>query len=326
MYRFEDPQYLYLIFIPLTALLYGFLRKNSAHIRFSGSEIFTGVKKTLRVRLIRLPFILKTLAVILMIIALARPQSSSETEVTMTEGIDIMISLDISTSMLAQDFKPDRLRAALEIAREFIAGRTNDRIGMVLFAGEAYTQSPLTTDYRVLGELIDKVRLGVIQDGTAIGSGIITAVNRLKNSDAESRVIILLTDGENNMGEIDPVTAAHVAAALDIRIYPVGIGGSYAPYPFRTPFGQTVLREVEFKIDEEMLKEIASVTGGRYFQADDESKLREIYEEIDSMEKAEIEVNVYRRFHEKYYIFLFPGLLILFGALILENTVLLKKP
>lgn len=326
IYKFNDPQYLYLIFIPLIALAYRFIKRKSAHIRFSGSEPFAGVKKTLRVRLIGLPYVLKALAVILMIIALARPQTTSENSETTTEGIDIIIALDISTSMLAQDFKPDRFEAALEVAREFIAGRKNDRIGMAVFAGEAYTQCPLTTDYGILDELTRKIKMGVIEDGTAIGSGIITSVNRLKNSDAESKVVILLTDGENNKGEVEPETAAHVAAAMEIKLYTIGIGRERAPYPFRNPFGQTILREVEFKIDEQMLSDLATITGGKYFKADNENKLREIYSEIDELEKTKIEFKSYKRFHEKYHIFLMPGLLLLLGALLLENTVFMKKP
>jgi Ca-activated chloride channel family protein len=326
IYKFNNPQYLYLIFIPLIALAYRFIKRKSAHIRFSGSEPFAGVKKTLRVRLIGLPYVLKALAVVLMIIALARPQSTSENSETTTEGIDIIITLDISTSMLAQDFKPDRFEAALEVAREFIAGRKNDRIGMAVFAGEAYTQCPLTTDYGILDELTRKIKMGVIEDGTAIGSGIITSVNRLKNSDAKSKVVILLTDGENNKGEVEPETAAHVAAAMEIKLYTIGIGRERAPYPFRNPFGQTILREVEFKIDEQMLSDLATITGGKYFKADNENKLREIYSEIDELEKTKIEVKSYKRFHEKYHIFLLPGLLLLLGALLLENTVFMKKP
>ena len=326
IYKFNDPQYLYLIFIPLIALAYRFIKRKSAHIRFSGSEPFAGVKKTLRVRLIGLPYVLKALAVMIMIIALARPQTTSENSETTTEGIDIIIALDISTSMLAQDFKPDRFEAALEVAREFIAGRKNDRIGMVVFAGEAYTQCPLTTDYGILDELTRKIKMGVIEDGTAIGSGIITSVNRLKNSDAKSKVVILLTDGENNRGEVEPETAANVASAMEIKLYTIGIGRERAPYPFKNPFGQTFLREVEFKIDEQMLSDLATITGGKYFKADNENKLREIYNEIDELEKTKIEVKSYKRFHEKYHLFLLPGLLLLLGALLLENTVFMKKP
>ncbi|MFO7810468.1 MAG: VWA domain-containing protein [Candidatus Delongbacteria bacterium] len=326
IYKFNDPQYIYLVFIPLIALIYHFIKKKTTHIRFSGSEPFKGIKKTLRVRLIGLPFVLKVLAAILLILALARPQSTSESSKTTTEGIDIVIALDISTSMLAQDFKPDRFKAALEVAREFIRGRKNDRIGMVVFAGEAYTQCPLTTDYGILEELTRKIKMGVIEDGTAIGSGIITSVNRLKHSEAKSKVVILLTDGDNNKGEVEPETAAHVAAAMEIKLYTIGIGRERAPYPFKNPFGQTFLREVEFKIDEQMLSDLATITGGKYFKADDEEKLREIYSEIDELEKTKIEVKSYKRFHEKYHIFLLPAILLLLGGILLENTVFMKKP
>jgi Ca-activated chloride channel homolog len=326
IFKFNDPQYLYLILIPVIALVWHFAKKRSAYIRFSGLETFAGVKKTIRVRLISLPFIMKAAAGILIILALARPQSTSESSETNTEGIDIVIALDISTSMLAQDFQPDRFEASLDVAREFINGRKNDRIGMVLFAGEAYTQCPLTTDYGILNDLTRNIKMGVIEDGTAIGSGIITSVNRLKNSEAKSKVIILLTDGENNRGEVSPETAADVASAMEIKIYTIGIGKSRAPYPYRTPFGQTVLREVEFKIDEEMMTKVASVTGGKFYRATDKDKLANIYKEIDELEKTKIEIKSFKRFHEKYHYFLLPALLIFMLSILFENTIFRKNP
>jgi Ca-activated chloride channel family protein len=308
------------------ALVWHFVKKKRAYVRFSGSETFTGIRKTLRVRLIETPFVLKFAAAVFIILALARPQSTSESSETNTEGIDIVIALDISTSMLAQDFKPDRFEASLEVARDFINGRKNDRIGMVLFAGEAYTQCPLTTDYGILNDLTRNIKMGVIEDGTAIGSGIITSINRLKHSEAKSKVIILLTDGDNNKGEVSPETAAEVASAMEIKIYTIGIGKTRAPYPFRTAFGQTVLREVEFKIDEEMMTKIASTTGGKFYRATDKEKLEKIYEEIDNLEKTKIEIKSYKRFHEKYHYFLLPAILLFLLALLFENTIFLKNP
>jgi len=326
IFKFADPHYLYFLFVPVIALLYHFIRQKRPHIRFSGSETFSGVKKTLRVRLIETPYVIKFIAAVLMILALARPQSTSESSETTTEGIDIMLALDISTSMLAQDFTPNRFEASLDVAREFIHGRKNDRIGMVLFAGEAYTQCPLTTDYGILNELTRNIKMGVIEDGTAIGSGIITSVNRLKGSDAKSKVIILLTDGDNNRGEVSPETAAEVASAMEMKIYTIGIGKSRAPYPFQTPFGQTVLREVEFKIDEEMMTKVASTTGGKFYRATDKDKLASIYKEIDELEKTKIEIKSYKRFHEKYHLFLLPAIFLFLLALLFENTIFLKNP
>jgi len=326
MFKFNDPQYLYFLFVPLIALIWHFTKQKRAYIRFPASETFKGVKKTLRVRLLELPFVLKIASVVFIILALARPQSTTESSETTTEGIDIVIASDISTSMLAQDFEPNRFEASLEVAREFINGRKNDRIGLVLFAGDAYTQCPLTMDYNILNDLTRNIKMGVIEDGTAIGSGIITAVNRLKGSEAKSKVIILLTDGDNNRGEVSPETAADVASAMEIRIYTIGIGKSRAPYPFQTPFGQTILREVEFKIDEEMMTKVASVTGGKFYRATDKDKLESIYAEIDKLEKTKIDIKSYKRFHEKYYLFLLPGLFILLLALVLENTILSKNP
>ncbi len=326
IFKFADPHYLYLLFVPVIALLYHFIKQKRAYIRFSGSETFSGVKKTLRVRLIETPFVLKFIAAVLIILALARPQSTTESSVTNTEGIDIIIALDISTSMLAQDFQPNRFEASLDVAREFINGRKNDRIGMVLFAGEAYTQCPLTTDYGILNELTRNIKMGVIEDGTAIGSGIITSINRLKNSDAKSKVIILLTDGENNRGEVSPETAAEVASAMEMKIYTIGIGKSRAPYPFKSAFGQTVLREVEFKIDEEMMTKVASITGGKFYRATDKDKLASIYKEIDELEKTKIEIKSYKRFHEKYHLFLLPAIFLFLLVLLFENTIFFKNP
>jgi Ca-activated chloride channel family protein len=258
------------------------------------------------------------LAFALFILVLARPQSSSNWENVTTEGIDIVISLDISSSMLARDFSPDRLEAAKNVAMEFISGREYDRMGLVVFAGEAFTQCPLTTDRAVLLNLFKDIESGMIQDGTAIGNGLATAVARLKESDAISRVVILLTDGENNSGEIAPVTAAEIAKTFGIRVYTVGVGTvGTAPFPVQTPYG-VQLRDMEVKIDEETLQEIASITGGRYFRATSNTKLEEIYKEIDQLEKSKIEVREFSRKSEEFMPFALAGILLIVLSLFLN--------
>ena len=248
----------------------------------------------------------------LLILVLARPQSHDQWEEVVTEGIDIILSIDISTSMLAEDFKPNRMEAANSIAAEFISGRRNDRIGLVIFSGESFTQCPLTTDHTVLKDLLQEVEIGMIEDGTAIGMGLATAVNRLKNSDSKSRIIILLTDGVNNRGAIDPLTAANIADAFGIRVYTVGVGSrGPAPYPVRTPMG-VQYQSIEADIDEDVLIEISDITGGKYFRATDENKLIEIYSEIEELEKSMIEVNQFSSTTEDYRaIALIAGLLLL---------------
>lgn len=236
------------------------------------------------------------LGFILLVTALARPQEAFSEEKVKTEGIDIVVSLDISSSMLARDLKPDRLSAAREVAKEFIDSRGNDRIGMVVFAGESFTQCPITTDHEILKEQVDKIKNGVIEDGTAIGMGLGTAVNRLKESEAKSKVIILMTDGVNNSGYIDPVTAIDLAINEDIRVYTIGIGTvGKAPYPAKDMFGRTVLKDIDVEIDEELLQEIADKTGGIYYRATSNSTLDEIYEKIDQLEKSKIELSSFEK-------------------------------
>ena len=326
MFKFNNPEYFYLFFLLVGVVVFYLTRKKNPSLKFSNTAPLQRSKSTLRSRFYLLPYFIKVISLSLLIIALARPQSTTESSETITEGIDIVIALDISTSMLAQDFKPDRFRASLEVAKEFIKGRQNDRIGFVVFAGESYTQCPLTTDYNILYELADKIKMGIIEDGTAIGTAIINSINRLKDSKSKSKIIILLTDGENNKGEIEPATAAQAAEALGVRIYSIGIGKNRAPYPFKDMFGNTRLREVDFKIDEEMMVGIAESTGGKYFRAQDKDKLEKIYKEIDKLEKTKIKVKSYKRFNEKYDQFLLPGLILLLLALVLENTYFMKRP
>jgi Ca-activated chloride channel family protein len=243
-----------------------------------------------------------------------------------SEGIDIVLALDISSSMLAEDFRPNRIGAAKTVADEFIAGRPNDRIGLVIFSGESFTQCPLTTDHAVLRNLLKEIKSGMIEDGTAIGMGLANAVNRLKDSKAKSRVIILLTDGVNNRGSIDPVTAAQVAQTYGVRVYTIGVGTrGQAPYPFKTPFG-IQYQNVPVEIDENMLQQVASLTGGKYYRATDNKKLRAIYDEIDQLEKIKIEVKEYRRYTELFYGWVGLALAAFMLEVMLGNTVFRKTP
>jgi Ca-activated chloride channel family protein len=239
-----------------------------------------------------------------------------------TEGIDIVISMDISGSMLAQDLKPDRLEASKNVAMDFISGRPNDRIGLVIFSGESFTQCPLTTDHQVLQNLFANVKSGMVEDGTAIGMGLATAVNRLKDSDAVSKVIILLTDGVNNQGSVAPLTAAKIAQKFGIRVYTIGVGTQgFAPYPFKTPFGTTVYQDVEVQIDEETLQNIASVTNGQYFRATSNKALESIYKEIDELERSKIEVKEYHKKKEEFFPLAILALALLIIEFILRHTV-----
>lgn len=302
------------------------IKTYSPDISYSSLSIFDGVKPTLRERLVHLPFMLRTLALILLIVALARPQSFSSGENVYTEGIDIAILLDISGSMLAEDFKPNRLDAAKEVIDEFIAGRTSDKIGLVVFAGKSFTQCPLTIDYSVLRNLLKDIESGMIEDGTAIGTAIANGVNRLKDSEGKSKIIILLTDGVNNSGEVDPITAAQIAQTFGIRIYTVGVGTrGNAPYPFKTPFG-VQYQMVPVEIDEAVLKQVAEITEGYYFRATDNKKLEDIYKEIDKMEKTRVEITSYRNAKELFYGWAGGGLLLLLLEVLLSRTYLRKLP
>ena len=291
---FEYPKLLFLLVIPALLVgryLYIELKDRHAHMRVSALEAWKAGGRSIFEIIRHLPFVLRTSALCLIIIAIARPRSSSQVEKVDTEGIDIMFAMDVSTSMLARDFEPDRLSAAKDIAIEFIAQRPSDRMGIVVFAGESYTQCPLTTDRATLINLMKDVQTDLIEDGTAIGNGLATAVARMKDSDAKSRVVILLTDGVNNMGEIDPAMAAEIAKTYGIRVYTIGVGANgQAPYPVQTPWG-IEMRNVPVEIDEPLLKNIADGTGGRYFRATDNTKLSEIYAEIGQMEKTRTSVD-----------------------------------
>ena len=281
-----------------------------------------GIRRALR----HIPFILTCVAIAAMVLAIARPRSSSTFEHVDTEGIDIILALDVSTSMLARDFTPDRINAAKDIAIRFVAERPSDRIGVVVFAGESYTQCPVTTDRATLINLIKEIECGLIEDGTAIGNGLATAVARLKDSDAKSKVIILLTDGVNNSGEISPRMAAEIAKTYGIRVYTIGVGAmGTAPYPYMTPYGPQLVN-VEVQIDEPLLKEIAQGTDGKYFRATDNTKLLEIYGEINKMEKNKVQVDSFPLYKELYMPFALAALLALSLGLVLKLFVIKYLP
>ena len=303
---FEYPKLLFLLVVPLLLILHYLwleLSGRRPHMRVSSSAPWLSGGPSVLAWLRHLPFALRIAAISLIIVALARPRSSTETEKIDTEGIDIVFAMDVSTSMLARDFEPDRISAAKDIAIEFIAQRPSDRMGIVVFAGESYTQCPLTTDRATLINLMKDVQTDLIEDGTAIGNGLATAVARMKDSDAKSRVIILLTDGVNNRGEIAPATAAEIAKTFGVRVYTIGIGTrGEAPYPVMTQWG-VELRKMPVEIDEDLLKSIAESTGGRYFRATDNTKLSEIYSEINQMEKVRTTVDsfpIYKELFGKY--------------------------
>lgn len=327
--RLADLWFLLLLaFIPLYLWLTIFHRRKEASIRYSDLGNVRKVKGTRSVRYRRVLIFLRGLALSLMVVALARPQAGRKSEEILTKGIDIVLTLDVSTSMRAEDFKPNnRLWVAKEVAKDFIRGRRNDRIGLVIFAGKSFTQCPLTLDYGVLLDFLDRVEIGMVEDGTAIGMGLATAINRLRESQAKSKVVILLTDGRNNRGEIDPVTAAKAAQPLGIKIYTIGAGkrGS-APYPIEDPiFGKRYVR-LPVEIDEKTLEEVARTTGGRYFRATDAQKLSAIYEEISQMEKTKIKTREYMEYSERFGRFLFPALLFLMIEIVLANTRFRKIP
>ena len=300
---FEYPWVLYLEFllVPMAAgYVWSQLRRKRPYVSLSTTAGLgrrsAGPAGVLR----HLPFVLRMITVALIIIAIARPRSSSNVTKTDAEGIDIVLALDVSTSMLARDFTPDRIEAAKNIAIEFISQRPSDRIGVVVFAGESYTQSPLTTDRATLINLIKEIECGLIDDGTAIGNGLANAVARLKDSKAKSRVVILLTDGVNNSGEITPQTAAEIAKTYGVRVYTIGVGAhGKAPYPVMTPFGVQVMN-VDVEIDEELLRQVAEETGGQYFRATDNTKLMQIYGEINQMEKGRITVDSFPVYTEEF--------------------------
>lgn len=272
------------------------------------------------------PFILRLLTLSCIIIALARPQVKYEEQKSEGEGIDIILCIDVSGSMTSQDFSPNRMEAAKKVAENFVNGRPNDRIGIVIFSGESFTQCPLTTDHAVLINQIEQIRNGLLEDGTAIGSGLATSVDRLRNSKAKSKVVILMTDGINNGGLIDPATAMEIAKTFNIKVYTIGVGtNGYAPTPVSTPMG-IVMQNEKVEIDEKLLKEIADQTGGKYFRATDNQSLQHIYNEIDQLEKSKVEITTFHRFSEKFYPLVFAAMALLFLEIVLRYTLFRKFP
>ncbi|MGY8988099.1 MAG: vWA domain-containing protein [Flavobacteriales bacterium] len=322
---FYNPEMFYLFILVFLHILWYLLKnKNSiSSISFSNTKLFSE-KESIKNKLIHLPYILNVICLVFLIIAIARPQSSNNWEESKTEGIDIIIAMDISGSMLAQDLKPDRLRASKQIAIDFIKSRENDRIGLVIFSGESFTQCPLTTDKNSLINLFNDVKQGMIADGTAIGEGLGTAINRLKDSKSKSKIIILLTDGENNSGYISPTTAANIAAndSVNIKVYTIGVGTKgMAKSPVRRDFrGKLIYDYVEVKIDEKTLKEIANKTGGEYFRATNNKSLEEIYKKIDLLEKTEIETKKFNTKNEEFYPYTFAALFSFLLSFLLQIT------
>ena len=327
-FEFANPDYLYLLLIlPLLVVWYWYrYRRDHADIQVSATESFEVSGKSPKQYLYFSLYLFRTAAIALLIVALARPQSTSSRQDVTIEGIDIVMALDVSGSMLAMDLKPDRLEAAKEVAAEFISGRENDRFGLVIFSGETFTQAPLTTDHAVIKNLFGDIKSGMIEDGTAIGDGLATSINRLKESKAVSKVIILLTDGVNNMGSIDPLSSAEIAKLYGIRIYTIGIGTEgTAPYPVQTPFGVQT-QYVEVKIDEELLQQVAELTDGRYFRATSNKKLRDIYDEIDQLEKSKIDVTEFKKKKEEFFPFALWALVLITLEIVLRNTVFRTAP
>ena len=328
--RFANPLFLLLLsVIPL--LVWDYLRRaklREASVVFSDISILKSIRPGFRVKYRHILMILRMVAIFIFVLALARPQAGQKEEEIITEGIDIMLTLDISGSMKAEDFAPqNRLGAAKDVLREFIKARNNDRIGLVVFSRYSFTQCPVTLDYGALIELLDKVDIGMIEDGTAIGMAISNAVNRLRDSNVKSKIIILLTDGVNNAGKIDPLTASKAAKALGIKIYTVGAGKpGGAMYPVDDPiFGKRYVH-MDTEIDEELLKNIADETGGLYFRAEDKEGLREIYKTIGRLEKTKIETKEYANYTELAVIFILPGFILLLLEIVLANTIFTKIP
>lgn len=319
--QFVHPWYLLgLILVPLMVVWYIWhYRKQEPALQHSDIAVFDGIGKSLRVRLRWLPYALRVLAVAAMVVALARPQSRLSRQEMKVEGIDIVLAMDISGSMLAEDFKPNRLEAAKKVAADFIEGRKNDRMGLVVFAGQAFTQVPLTVDHHVLLQQLGKLKSGIVRDGTALGDGLATAINRIKDSEAKSKVIILLTDGVNNQGSMDPLSAAEIASLYGIRLYTIGVGSlGKAPYPFRDDFGRVHYQNIDVEIDEDLMKQMSELTSdGRYFRATNKKALQEIFSQIDEMETSKIDVTQYAQTKDEQS----PWLWLAFLALALEALI-----
>ena len=327
--RFADPAYLVLLLgVPLLAWWYiARGRGRTGSLRYSSLAAVARADRRRTGRWRHALFVLRSLGLAALVVAFARPQTGVTAENVTTEGIDIVLALDLSTSMLAEDLEPNRIEAAKAVAADFVEGRRNDRIGLVVFAGDAFTQVPLTLDYGIVTTVLGELETGILEDGTAIGMGLATAVKRLQDSSAESKVVVLLTDGQNNRGEIDPVTAAQLAAALDIRIYAVGAGTrGVARVPVDDPLFGRRYAQMRVDIDEPTLQETADLTDGRYFRATDRESLEAIWAEIDALETTEIEVEQFTRYGELFHLPLAAGLVLLVLEMALARTVLRKIP
>lgn len=325
---FANIEYLFLLLLLIPYIVWYILKhkKNNATLQMSDTNIYRDIKKSYKIYLLHVPFILRIIVLSLVILILARPQTTNNWQNSEVEGIDIMLAIDVSTSMLAEDLKPNRLEAAKDVAAEFISGRPNDNIGITLFAGESFTQCPLTVDHTVLLNLFQSINSGIVEDGTAVGMGIANAVSRLKDSKAKSKVIILLTDGTNNKGDISPLTAADIAKSFGIRVYTIGVGtNGMAPYPLRVA-GTIQYINTPVEIDEKTLTQIAITTNGNYFRATNNSKLKEVYKEIDKLEKTKLNVKQYSKRHEEYQWFALIALLFLLFEFYLRNSILKKIP
>ena len=312
--KLANPNILWclLVLVPMIAHYVWLCLAGGATVRVSSAKALKTAPRTVRYWCRHLPFVLRCAAVAMMVVALARPQTTEQLSKTTVEGIDIVLALDVSGTMLAADFEPDRLTAAKDVAAKFIADRPNDRIGLVVFAGESYTQSPLTTDKAALQTLLSQVKFGVVEDGTAIGMGLATAVNRLRESEAKSKVVILLTDGVNNAGQVAPLTAAEIAAEYGVKVYTIGVGKrGYAPYPYIDAWGNTRYQQQKVEIDEQTLTDIAAKTGGEYFRATSKTTLREVYDRINTLEKTRIETDDYTRHNEHFVVWLLWALALL---------------
>jgi len=321
--EFAYPAFFYaLTLVPLLVAWYFWRgRKGTAPLSLSGFENLDDKQDSARIWMRHVLAMLRMAVITLLIVVLARPQSSNQWEQVTTEGIDIVMCLDVSGSMRAMDFKPNRLEASKNVGIEFVNARQNDRFGLVVFAGESFTQCPMTTDRAVVINFMKEIDFGVIEDGTAIGMGLATAVNRIKDSKAKSKVIILLTDGVNNRGDVGPVTAAELAAGFGIRVYTIGVGSQgNAPIPVQDMFGRTIMQNMPVEIDEDVLKVIAQTTDGSYFRATDNNKLREIYQEIDQLEKTRLDVKQFSKKKEEYFPFLLAALLILLTEILFRYT------
>ena len=325
---FHNPEYLLflLLLIPVVFWYVWEMQRSDASLQISSQQRLKEYPKTLRLRLRHLPFVLRVLAIACVIVAVARPQKSDSWKTENTEGIDIVLALDISGSMELPDFTPNRLEAAKSLGIEFIKSRPNDNIGLVVFAGESFTQCPLTTDHAVLINLFNAVDFGMIEDGTAIGLGLANAVGRIKDGPARSKVIILLTDGTNNRGDVTPLTAGEIAQTFGVRVYTIGVGShGEIRMPYQTPLGVRY-QVVDGNFEEEPLKEIAQMTGGMYFRATDNNSLRTIYKEIDELEKTKIRVREFSKKEEAYHLFALLALIFLAAEVALRNTYLRTNP